>query len=248
MNKTSILVIIVLLCITFCVSPAFAQHSGLTGASGECIFSQDFIRDYESAQKMVDKSRNAEPLLKLLKKYRKTEEQAELQLSLGLVYNQRTGVVDPSKAVTHLSNALKYRLPEKTYVQIFMLRGNSLETLKKHDEALKDYLRGLLACSYHALSGGWPEISPKVFLRMGSDDPKDIQRAWDYRMYRERIDFQRFLIMQRHYFIEAVKRIQSHSTVDDDKLLKFLEELSPDISRFASIMKLLKSENKRPWP
>jgi hypothetical protein len=130
-----------------------------------------------------------------------------------------------------------------------MWRGNSLEQLEKHSEALKDYLRGLLACAYHDLSGGWPEIrQPKVSFDRRSDEPQDIQRARDYQMYRKRMDFQRSLITQRYFFIEAVNRVQPHLTVGDDQLLKILEELSPDTSRFAPIMKLVESENQRPWP
>jgi len=249
MKRRPNIAIFALLYVILYGSSAFAFYSGFTDAKGDTVFSQEFIRDYESAQKAVDKSQSAEPFLKLLKKYKQPEQVAELELSIGLIYNQRTGLVDPAKAVIHFSNALKYKLPEKTYIKILMWQGNSLEQLKKYNKALKNYLRGLLACSYHDLSGGWPEISPpKVFLGIGSDDPEDIQRARDYRMYRKRIDFQRFLIMQRYYFIEAVRRIQSHLTISDDQMLKILEELSPDTSRFASIMKLLKSENKRPWP
>ena len=248
MNMILRFLISALVCGTWSI-PVFALRSGLTDAKGECIFSKDFTRDYESAQKMVDELQLAEPLLKLLKKYRKTEEQAELELSIGLVYNQRTGVVDPDKAVLYLSNALKYNLPEKNYLQILMWRGNSLEELKKYDESLKDYLRGLLACSYHDLSGGWPEIkSSNVPIFKNSDDPENAQRVRDYQTYRRRIDFQRFLLMQRYFLIDATRRIQSAAPIDDDRVLKIIKELSPDTSRYVLIIQLLKSENKRPWP
>lgn len=229
--------------------PVFALHSGLLDVEGESIFSKDFIRDYESAQTMVDELKSAEPLLKLLKKCQKPEEQEELKLSIGLVYNQRTGVVDPTKAVLHLSSALKYNLPEKTYLQILLWRGNSLEALKKYDKALKDYLRGLLACSYHDLSGGWSEIkSSNVPILLHSDDPENAQQVRDYQRYRKRIDFQSFLLMQRYYLIDATKRIQSDASIDIDRVLKILKELSPDSSRYDLIIQLLKSENKQPWP
>lgn len=248
MNVISRFLIFALACGTWSI-PAFAFHSGLADAKGECIFSKEFIRDYESAQKMVDKLQSAEPLLKLQKKYRKTEEQTELELSIGLAYNQRTGVVDPAKAVLHLSNALKFQLPEKTRLQIFMWRGNSLEGLKKHDEALQDYLRGLMACSYYDLSGAWPEIkSPNVPFSINSGDPKDIQRARDYRSYRKKINFQRFLFMQRYYLIEAVKRVQTDAAIDEDQVRKSLKELSPDTSRYDVVIGFIKSENKQPWP
>ena len=248
MNAISRLLVFALACGTWSI-PAFALHSGLADAKGECIFSKDFIRDYDSAQTLVDKVQSAEPLLKLLKKYRKTEEQAELELSIGLAYNQRTGVVDPAKAVIHLSNALKFHLPEKTRLQIFMWRGNSLEGLKKHDEALQNYLRGLLACSYYDLSGEWPEIkSSNVPIYTNSDDPENAQRVRDYQRYRKTIDFQRFLFMQRYYLIEAVKRVQTNAAIDEDQVRKVLKELSPDTSRYDIVIGFIKSENKRPWP
>ena len=80
--------------------------------------------------------------LNRLTKYQRPEEQAELQLSIGLVYNQRTGIVDPARAVIHLSHALKYNLPERTYIATCTWRGSSYEQLKKYPEALRDYIRG----------------------------------------------------------------------------------------------------------
>jgi tetratricopeptide (TPR) repeat protein len=250
MNLRPRIVLLVINCVAFWGFPAFALHSGLTDANGDTVFSQEFILDYESANKSVDISKSVEPFLKLLKKYKKPEEVAELELSIGLIYNQRTGLVDSAKAVIHLSNALNFRLPEKTYIQILMWQGGSLEQLKKYDEALKDYLRGLLACSYHDFSGGWPEIQPpKMPIRTDEGKSKeDIQRARDYRMYRKRIDFQRFLLMQRYYLIEATKRILSQLAIDDEQLLKIFEELSPDITRHTLLVDLIKQDNKRPWP
>ena len=100
-----------------------------------------------------------------------------MESSIGLIYNQLEGFIDYAKAVIHLSNALKYRVPEETYINILMWRGNSVELIKKYDEALKDYLRGLLACSYQDLSGGWPEIRlPQVPFGRRSDDPKEIRK------------------------------------------------------------------------
>jgi hypothetical protein len=248
MNAISRLIIITIVCGTWSL-PVFALHSGLADAKGECAFSKEFIRDYESAQKMVDELQSAEPLLKLATMYKKTAEQAELELSIGLAYNQRTGVVDPAKAVLHLSNALKFDLPERTRLKIFMWRGNSLEGLKKHDAALQDYLRGLLACSYYDLSGEWPEIKPSnVPIYMNSDDPKNAQRVRDHQRYRKTIDFQRFLFMQRYYLIDAIKRLQTNASIDEDQVRKVLKELSPDTSRYSVVVGFIESENKRPWP
>ena len=102
MNSTNRLAVIVFYAVVLHFSPALALHSGLSG------FSSDFLRDYDSAQKTVDQSKSAEPLLVLLEKYTSAMERAELELSIGLAYGQRTGVVDPAKAVAHFTAALQY--------------------------------------------------------------------------------------------------------------------------------------------
>lgn len=235
--------------IVVCAPSAFALHSGLTGADGECIFTKEFIQDYETSQASVDTLKSAEPLLALLPKYRKPEEQAELEVSIGLVYNQRTGVVDPAKAIAHFSRALEFSLPERTYIEICMWRGGSYEQLKQYPAALRDYIRGLLVCSYRDLAGGWPEILPAtVPIYMNSEDPEDIQRARDYQRYRYAIDLKRFFLMQRYYLIDAVRRVKTDGAIADSAFEKVVKELTPDTSRYEIISDLLKSENKRPWP
>jgi hypothetical protein len=235
--------IITLAAVILPVSPALALHSGLTG------FSQDFLRDYESAQKAVDQNKSAQPLLALLQKYTNELEQAELQVSIGLVYNQRTGVVNPAHAVAHFTTALQYRLPEKTQIEILMWRGNSQEQLKQTTNSLNDYLRGLLACSYHDLSGGWPEIKPpKLPISINSPDPENTERARDYNAYRDRLDFQHFLLTQRYYLTDAVKRLTRQTPDSRAQILEMLGNLTPDNSRFGVILDWLKSENPRPWP
>ena len=232
-----------------CFSTASALHSGFVGANGECIFTKDFIQDYESAQTSVNTLKSAEPLLALMTKYRKPAEQAELELSIGLVYNQCAGVVDPAKAVTHLSRALEFNLPERTYIEICMWRGGSHEQLKNYPEALRDYVRGLLACSYRDLAGGWPEVLPStVPIYVKSDDPEDPHRVKDYQRYRNAVDLKQLLLMQRYCLIEAVKRVQAGGAIADKALEKAVKELTPDTSRYEIITGLMKSENKRPWP
>ena len=119
MNTTRRLAAVLFYAVALHASSALATHSGLSS------FSSDFLRDYESAQKSVDESKSAEPLLSLLERYINATEKAELEVSIGLAYGQRTGVVDPAKAVAHFTAALQYALPEKTYIEILMWRGNS---------------------------------------------------------------------------------------------------------------------------
>jgi hypothetical protein len=229
--------------------PAFAFTSGLTDAKGGLPFSKDFIRDYEAALKLLDKLPSAEPFLEMAKKYTKPEEQAELELSIGLVYSQRTGVVDPAKAIIHLSNALQFSLPEETQISIFSWRGGSQEQLQRYELALRDYLRGLLACSYYDLSGEWPEIKPSNLpIGISSDDPENGQRRRDYQMYRTATNLKRFLFMQRYSFIEAVRRVQKNGAIAEVQVRSILKELTPDESRYDIMVGLIKAENKRPWP
>jgi hypothetical protein len=243
MNIHKTLLLAVLLAIAFGVSPALALDSGLTGVS------QQFLRDCESADGVVSQLKSVDPLLALLKKYTNEVEQAHLEVHIGRAYGQRTGVVNPAKAVVHFTAALRYELPERTYIQILMWRGNSQEQIQKTSEALRDYLRGLLACAYHDLSGGWPAIqSSKVPIYMNSPDPENGERVRDYTTYRKTIDFQQFLLMQRYYLIEAVKRVGQEVSRSEGQIVEILGTLSPDASRFGTITNWLKSENKRPWP
>jgi hypothetical protein len=221
--------------------PALAQFQGLPGCS------QEFYRDVMAAEKLVNQTKSVEPVIALQKRYTNATEQASLEVSIGLDYNQRTGVVNPSNAVVHFTAALQNDLPEKTYIEILMWRGGSLEQLNKTTEALKDYLRGLLACSYYDLPSSWPEIlPPKVPIYMNSPDPENPQRAMDYNLYRKHVDFQQFLLMQRYYFIDSAKRVRQDKS--DREILEMLQTMSPDSSRFGTIIESLKSENKRPWP
>jgi hypothetical protein len=102
---------------------------------------------------------NPELLEAQLKRSTNAVERAQLEEGLGRLYSYRTGLVDYPKAVVHLTAALQNELPEHAYLELLMLRGNCQELLGKKGGALRDYLRGLLACSYHDLSGGWPEFT-----------------------------------------------------------------------------------------
>jgi len=219
-----------------------AQFPGLPGCSHE------FYRDVMAAERMVNEEKSVEPVLALQPRYTNALEQVSLEISIGLDYNQRTGVVNPTNAVVHFTMALNYdNLPDQTRLEILMWRGGSLEQMGKFDEALKDFLRGLLECSYHDFSGGWPEIlKPKVAIYMNSPDPENPQRARDYNRYRRQVDFQRFLLRYRYSFIDSVKRVRQNKT--DQDILEIIQDLSPDSGRNEKIVESLKSENKQPWP
>lgn len=222
--------------------PTLGQFPGLPGCS------QEFYRDVMAAERMVNEEKSVDPILALQKRYTNELEQVSLEISIGLDYNQRTGVVNPTNAVVHFNAALNYdNLPEQTRLEILMWRGGSLEQMGKVDEAMKDYLRGLVECSYHDLSGGWPSIlPPKVAIYMNSPDPENPQRVRDYNRYRRHVDFTQFLLRQRYYLIDAVKRVRQDK--GDVAVLDAMKAISPDSARNEKIIALLKTENKRPWP
>lgn len=230
-------------------APGFSFSSGLTDANGDSPFSPEFTRAVEAAQSAVNETKSAEPILRLLKTFTRPEEQLELNLEIGLIYNQRTDLVDPADAVYYLGKVLAYHLPERTRIAVLMWRGNSSEQLREFSPALADYLRGLLACSYHDLSGPWPEIRESgVAIYLNSPDPENNTRIRDYNQYREAIELERYLLQQKYYFVEAVKRIRDSAHFGDEVILKALGELSPDLTRREVVLRWLKAENKRSWP
>jgi len=240
-----------LLAILMALSPAtgLSFNSGLTDANGDSPFSEAFARAVDAAQSAVNETKNAEPMLRLLETFTRPEEQLELNLEIGLIYNQRTDLVDPPNAVFYLGKVLAYHLPERTRIAVLMWRGNSSEQLREFQPALTDYLRGLLACSYHDLSGPWPEIRESgVAIYLNSPDPENGTHIRDYNQYRESIDLQRYLMQQKYYFVDAVKRVRESAHLGDDVILKTLGELSPDLTRREVVLRWLKGENKRPWP
>jgi hypothetical protein len=233
-----------------CPHPLFAFHAGFVDARGESVFSAEFVHDYQSADNASITTRSVKPFLELFSKYKQPNERAELELTIGVIYAQRTGHVDPAKAVKHLTNALNYQLPDETYLNALLWRAGSFEQLGKLDEARVDHLRGLLACSYYQLPLEWPEAKEPISpISIGSDvDDADAQRRRDYYAYRARIKLQQAILMQQFYFIDGLKRISSRSPLDQDQLRKVLGDLTPDERKHELLLRLLQSGNKRPWP
>src|ERR1039458_8193085 len=184
-----------------------------------------------------------------LKKSTNAVEKAQLEEGLGRLYSYRTGLVDYPKAVVHLTAALQNELSEHTYLELLMLRGNCEEVLGKNGGALRDYLRGLLGCSYHDLSGGWPEYrSPHYRNSVAPPDPEWHERMSESRVDRNAIDTQRSILLQRYGFVDCVQRLLSSHLVDEETIRAVLAELSTDNSRCGIILHWLNSENKQPNP
>jgi hypothetical protein len=248
MDERPTIVSLVTFCIVLCSTPALGLRAGFVDAEVEIAYSKEFIRDYQAASEALHKKKSIEPMLELLKKYKRSEEIAELEISIGQQYGQCDGIIDYPKSVSHLSSALRYKLPENTYIQVLMWRGNAFEIQKKHNEALKDYLRGLVTCSHHDLSGVWPKSEAfNVHFDRRSDKFDDVEAERDFWMYERRIRLQQELRRQRYYFVDLINNLQDRFSIGDEPVLKILEGITPDVSRCASIMKTLNSENKRPW-
>jgi len=227
------------------------EYAGFRSVDDGPVFSPGFCEDKRAAERAAQESKSVTPLLKLFDTYKKPVELAELEFTLGLVFSQRTGLTDRTQAIVHLTNALKYELPEQTRVKALNWRAGPLARLHKYEESLKDRLRCLLICSYYDFSGGMQQIKPSnvpLYTGYGSNNPENLQRHRDYRDYRRQLDFRNEIFLQRYHAIDAVKRLQKEPGITDEQIMKALTEVTPDSSRYEIIMQWLKSENKWPWP
>ncbi len=99
-------------------------------------------------------------LLLMLEKHKEPHDQAEIQLHLALLYNQRTGMVDHSKAVKHFAKAQEFDLPPPARALSHALCGDSFRIMKEHGTALSQYLRGLSVCLEYDLPDAPPDLPP----------------------------------------------------------------------------------------
>jgi hypothetical protein len=235
------------------VAPVLAQpYSQLIRIDGETVFSSAFIGDLRAAEKSAGERRSVEPIVALFAKYTSDEETAELELTLGLSFSQRTGLVDHAAAVTHLTRALRFRLPEHVWLQAMVWRAGSLAQLRRDQEALKDSLRVLVALSYRDTSqpcpGAIDDRRPAVLpsIGAGSDSAENLQRMEDYRRYREQIDHARTFAVLRHAAVDAITRGQRVGGFTEYDIRKALADVSPDTSRSGIILTWLTSSN--PFP
>jgi hypothetical protein len=246
-RRTRRIVSFLLACALCSVAPVLAQYSKLVGVDGQTPFSAAFVRECRAAEEAAQKTQSVEPLLRLLDKYKKPEELAELELTLGLALSQRTGLTNPALAVVHLTNALKYQLPEATRLQALNWRADNLSKLGRYDEALRDRLRVLLVASYRDLAGACQEIKGSTLpLNVRSNAPEDERRRKDYQEYRAQLQRQQDVLMTRYTAIEGAKDLTRRLSMSAEKIRVVLNELSPDSSRYEIIVLWLKSEN--PWP
>jgi len=207
----------------------------------------EFRAAVATAEKAAAEAHSVTPVLKLFDVYKEPAEVAEVEMSLGMLYDQRTGLVDPVQAVLHLGKALQYDLPERERLQALMWRQGSQQQLGRYDAAREDLLRILLICSYHDLpdsSEGIGEPKPKALTSIG--EPADPERALDYDYYREQNSYQDFLLLSRYAAIEAIRHLQKVAGFKDEEIRETLEELSPSVLRQEVVKRWLASENRKP--
>jgi hypothetical protein len=237
---------VAVLWVLYVVAPVVGQNSRLLRADGETIFAEEFLDDLRAAEASAVESKSAQPLLGLLDKYKKPEELAELELTLGIVYTLRTGLVNPAQAVPHLTNALGYELPETVRLQAIVWRAGSYFQLREDSRAIRDYLRALLMISVHDLNGS-PEIkNPTLQIYTRSEGPENEERRRDYSQYRRQLDLERLMAFGRYSVIENLKEATKRAGTSEAQLRSMLKEINPDERRGEIVMQWLKSENKRP--
>lgn len=237
-----------------------ALHTtGMTGEGRGVTFSEKFRHAYAAAT--VDQT-NAKCIGKLnamREEFVKPEEVAEIELTLGVIYGQRTGLRDPVKAVPHFTKALNHDLPPTTRTRVLLWRGNALEQQERRRAALPDYIRGLMMCTQFDLSHGWPKQAPRLEddpRRETAVDPKALDgprsgpgRAGpDAMMQTHLLRIEREMLQFRYYLVEAVKRVAENAKLDAVDLEKEIAYIVSDSRRATQILLWCQDKNERPWP
>jgi hypothetical protein len=236
-----------------------AHTSGEPGEGNAASFSDEFKKAYAAAGvDQTDPSCIAK-LEVMLSRFSKDEEQAEIQLSLGVIHGQRTGLVEPAKAVLHFTKALRYELPPTVRTRVFVWRGNAQEQQERRRAALMDYIRGLLICTQFDLSHGWPADPPRLpedTRKETAVDPRASRgtevrtgpASAEYLLQSRLIRIEREMLMHRFYLVEAVKRLTTKEKLSGQDLDKEIAFIVSDSRRARQISGWCASENRRPWP
>jgi tetratricopeptide (TPR) repeat protein len=221
----------------------------------ESVFSENFRVELVAAE---NADQPIAPLEALYRKFTRPSEQAEIELTIARILCNRTGFVDQAKSIQWFDKALARDLPPTVLAKQFILRGNMYEQLKLYDEALADYVRGLLICLQFNLPKSWPEetregkLQPPPIRNVAGDRDEfqhaaDLQQAADYRRERAAIKQEQALLMQRWYYVEAMKRIVKGRQLQTT-LGETCEKLTNRQDRIDEVLRRAKDENPRPWP
>jgi len=209
-------------------------------------FSKEFIAEYVAAKPGGDsRSIRTDQLEAMLAKYRQPQEQAELHRTLADIFSTQTGMIDRRKAIGHFDQLLTFSLPPTMAVRAYLLKGNMHEQLQENDDALKDYLRGLLLCVQFDL----PEKSPvlpavEIFDVSGSDEfVRPFKEKHQRQMaLREKAMFESKMVQFRYFLVDAAKRVAT-----PEQARQTIALLSKDTEKVQKAIRLVESLNERPW-
>lgn len=240
---------------------AFGSETDLPIIQDQSLLPYSFLSELSAA---ADQSTNPIPQLETLyTKLNDPAEQAETELTIARIYGQRTHFVDYPKALEWYDKALvRPGLPPTALVKQFILRGNCHEILKQPEDALADYVRGLLVCLQFNLPKQWPVLDGKGKLPLpslnyqnefnGQPSPAKVQANRqiysDYmregRMNRQEQD----LLMQKYFYVEAIKRVLEQEKWTEQNLREIAEKLTNRKDRLDELLRLAREPNPRPWP
>lgn len=234
------------------------RTTGETGEGNGATFSEAFRNAYTAATVDETKPVAIEDLLLMRSKFTKPEEVAELELTMGVIYGQRPGMVDHKKAVPHFTKALKHELPATVRTKVLVWRGNALESQKRVRAALPDYIRGLMLCTQFDLSHGWPKDPPRLKEDPRPEtgvDPAALEgrrtgpgkSGADALTQSRLLRIERQMIMHRYFLVEAVKRIAKGEKLDAVDIEREIAFIVTDERRATQILEWIRDKNERPW-
>ncbi|HVW01994.1 MAG TPA: hypothetical protein VHB77_16695 [Planctomycetaceae bacterium] len=186
-------------------------------------------------------------------------EKAEVELTIARIYCQRTGHVNPAKAIEWYDKALVRDLPPIVLAKQFILRGNMHERLEHTDKALSDYCRGLLVCLQFNLPKTWPAEDGTGHLHPApidnSLDPKTAEeqldaktQTADWRRDHDATRREQDLLGMRYYYIDAIARVMKDRKLKEPELQKIAERLTNRKDRIQELLVRVREPNPRPWP
>ncbi len=214
-------------------------------------FSEEFTTNYASALKECQASHSFASFSNMVIKFKKPQEQAELEITMGIGYCQWSGCTDDRKAIEHLGNALFYDLPPTVLLGVYLDRGGCKERLKQKRAALEDYLRGLAECLRYQLPAKPPEyLRPNVVYDVVFAEPGDDAVKEQYRQLRENQErqlrqfrFEEVMIRERDILIEVAKRVSSG---DAEQIRLAAETVVADKSKIQQVEALITAPDPKP--
>ena len=195
------------------------------------------------------------------RKFTHPAEQVETELTIACVLCQRTGFVNPAESIQWYDKASVRDLPATALAKQFILRGNMHERLEHHEEALADYVRGLMTCLQFNLPDSWPnqdgtgKLQPPPLNdgpdfadgRTAAQRLAEHEQAADYRRESEMIKGEQDLLRHRYYYVDAIKRVMKQKRLSEPDLRAIAEKLTNRKDRVAELLRRVRGPNPRPW-